>query len=291
MRNTHRPDSCSMPQTLARARIINAAIIFLCLLTGPASAALDGIRLTDDLARKYLADDVMTGTDGWIQVANAADRVDFHKNATGHLEYATNIIGGGCWMQQAASGDYWMANVTTTTSWTVEVGVKVSTPSAGETHDTAMWIDGNGVGMIYAIRDTGSAQFGTASTNSYDNTDAFHRFRVVFDAVDNLIYVWRDGELLETLAQEDPGGAQRLIIGDPSSSVISGVVQYEYIAVDATGAYEPDSTVPYCGQLGTVYLASDINSDCYVNLEDVAIMASNWLECTDVFMAECQDNL
>ncbi len=193
----------------------------------------------DTLEKVYDADAVLGGADGWAQVANAADRVDFYKNAEEYLEYATNVTGGGCWMQQAAAGSYWMANVTNTISWTIEVSIKMSTPEAGVTHDVAMWADANGKGTIYAIRDTGSAILYADSTNSYDNTDAFHKFRIALDVDANLIYVWRDGELLETYAPSNPGGAQRLIFGDCSSAIISGTVQYEYFAIDATGAYPP----------------------------------------------------
>ncbi len=33
----------------------------------------------------------------------------------------------------------------------------------------------------------------------------------------------------------------------------------------------------YCGDYGTVYLESDLNQDCYVNIKDFAILASEWL--------------
>jgi len=36
-----------------------------------------------------------------------------------------------------------------------------------------------------------------------------------------------------------------------------------------------------CGALGTVYLSTDLNKDCYVNLADFALFASRWLWCTD----------
>jgi sialidase-1 len=36
-----------------------------------------------------------------------------------------------------------------------------------------------------------------------------------------------------------------------------------------------------CGQEGTVYLSGDLNKDCYVNFWDLAMLAKDWLMCTD----------
>lgn len=37
---------------------------------------------------------------------------------------------------------------------------------------------------------------------------------------------------------------------------------------------------PYCGDANHPYPAGDLNHDCRVNLLDLAILASHWLECT-----------
>ena len=42
-----------------------------------------------------------------------------------------------------------------------------------------------------------------------------------------------------------------------------------------------------CGAPGTVYLDTDMNHDCYVNLMDFASLASDWLKCTDPGNTEC----
>ena len=51
---------------------------------------------------------------------------------------------------------------------------------------------------------------------------------------------------------------------------------------DALGQYSfsVDSPEPRCGDLDHPYPAGDANQDCYVNLEDVAILATNWLTCS-----------
>lgn len=41
-----------------------------------------------------------------------------------------------------------------------------------------------------------------------------------------------------------------------------------------------------CGQ---VYRATDVNKDCYTNIEDLALMAADWLKCQDVANPLCSD--
>ena len=42
-----------------------------------------------------------------------------------------------------------------------------------------------------------------------------------------------------------------------------------------------------CGHEGQEYLSGDLNQDCYVNLLDLSILASNWLECNDPANLDC----
>ena len=43
----------------------------------------------------------------------------------------------------------------------------------------------------------------------------------------------------------------------------------------------------FCGDENTTYLPADINRDCYVNLVDFALIAHDWLACTDPSSEEC----
>ena len=47
----------------------------------------------------------------------------------------------------------------------------------------------------------------------------------------------------------------------------------------------------YCGDLDTVYKQADLNQDCYVNLADTGIMASEWQNCTDPEGVNCHEYL
>jgi C1A family cysteine protease len=43
----------------------------------------------------------------------------------------------------------------------------------------------------------------------------------------------------------------------------------------------------FCGESGQVYLTTDINKDCYVDLKDLAVLAADWLKCTDLSDKTC----
>ena len=46
----------------------------------------------------------------------------------------------------------------------------------------------------------------------------------------------------------------------------------------------------FCGDVGTFYLPGDANKDCQVNMLDLAVLGSSWLECNDPQNAvECTD--
>jgi len=40
-------------------------------------------------------------------------------------------------------------------------------------------------------------------------------------------------------------------------------------------------SMSFCGQEGQTYSQGDINRDCYVNTQDLALLADQWLDCTD----------
>lgn len=48
---------------------------------------------------------------------------------------------------------------------------------------------------------------------------------------------------------------------------------------------------PYCGDENTVFLTTDLNRDCYVNLTDLAMLAFDWMQCTDPTDINCYPNI
>ncbi len=61
---------------------------------------------------------------------------------------------------------------------------------------------------------------------------------------------------------------------------------YDVTVSDVIVTVEDDEA--WCGQPGTVYHAADLNKDCYVTLEDFALLAKEWLECTDPGNLACE---
>jgi hypothetical protein len=61
--------------------------------------------------------------------------------------------------------------------------------------------------------------------------------------------------------------------------VLNGVT---YTRLTAVGGWTPD-----CGDWG--FHAMDFNKDCYVNFEDFALFAAEWLKCTDPTVEGCTD--
>jgi hypothetical protein len=72
----------------------------------------------------------------------------------------------------------------------------------------------------------------------------------------------------------------------------TATISHTVVSDDANyGGYDVDDVVvnitddeAWCGQAGTVYFDADLNQDCFVDLRDFAIFASNWLRCTDPFL-------
>ncbi|MBI9018526.1 MAG: hypothetical protein JEZ07_14835 [Phycisphaerae bacterium] len=60
----------------------------------------------------------------------------------------------------------------------------------------------------------------------------------------------------------------------PNASAAATDFQTQNIT-NATFKVVPVPTI--CGQIGTVFLPGDISGDCYINLEDFAILSVNWL--------------
>ena len=64
-------------------------------------------------------------------------------------------------------------------------------------------------------------------------------------------------------------------LGNVSSGLGFGTAWFDSVSVG--GLVGP----PVCGDPGTVYLPSDLNEDCKVDLPDFALFSGEWLHCTD----------
>lgn len=67
-------------------------------------------------------------------------------------------------------------------------------------------------------------------------------------------------------------------VGDIAEILVFASVDAQQRTDAETYFGEKYGLAPLCGDWG--YLAGDINKDCYVTLEDFAVLTSQWLECT-----------
>jgi len=170
-------------------------------------------------------------------------------NAGGALEFelddgflAINSLENNGWLQHDNDNTVWEKGVAAGGSWTAEIRVRLADD------------DGNGI-VIWGAngKERGIMQINTADTRNYgkialdenDNTDAFHTFRMAFEAGSGNYYLWRDGQLLNV--DGDPPqagtGSNRFIVGDCCSNIPMSMVDLEYIRYDTTGAYAPAGDV------------------------------------------------
>lgn len=153
----------------------------------------------------------------------------------------------------------------------------------GDSDDASFTL--NGVGPI------ASGSTGPVGDNQW------HQIVGTFDGLQQCIYV--DGML--AASRDIPEGAvidrndYNIRIG--SDDQFDGLRDFEGL-IDEVRLYEiglPGDKVlelfiseggsHSCGQ---TFLPGDLNTDCYVTLEDFAILAQNWLTCNDITNLECQ---
>jgi len=109
------------------------------------------------------------------------------------------------------------------------------------------------------LLDSGAAK--SSVTHTFSDWGTFHELTLPLDGDETGI-----DEVLFTIARYSA-----------SSSV--------YVDVDD---FVGGAIVENCGDDGTVYLPGDFNQDCQVNMDDLAILASNWLGCNDPMNVDCQ---
>jgi hypothetical protein len=167
---------------------------------------------------------------GWV---NAGGATNFELN-DGFVSMISAANNG--WLQHDNDESVWEKGVADGGSWTAEISVRLA---ADEDNGLVIW-GANGVERNILQVNTGNTQTLTGTVlDENDNTDAFHTFRLAFEAEDGLYYVWRDGVLLtpDGIAKQAGTGANRFIVGDCCSNIPMSMVDLEYIRYDTTGAF------------------------------------------------------
>jgi hypothetical protein len=169
---------------------------------------------------------------GWV---NAGGETNFELN-DGYVSMISAANNG--WLQHDNDESVWEKGVADGGSWTAEISVRLA---ADDGNGLVIW-GANGAERNILQVNTGNTQTLTGTVlDENDNTDAFHTFRLAFEAQSGMYYVWRDGVLLtpDGIAKQAGTGANRFIVGDCCSGIPMTTVDLGYIRYDTTGAYSP----------------------------------------------------
>jgi len=174
---------------------------------------------------------------GWV---NAGGDVNFELSGS-HLSLVSAANNG--WLQHDNDESVWEKGVADGGSWTAEISIRLAND---EGNGIVIW-GANGAERNILQVNTHNTQTLTGTVlDENDNTDAFHTFRLAFEAEKGLYYVWRDGVLLtpDGIAKQAGTGANRFIVGDCCSGIPMTTVDLAYIRYDTTGAYSPGEPAP-----------------------------------------------
>ena len=170
-------------------------------------------------------------------------------NAGGDLEYELTddyltlvAPSNNGWLQHDNGSTVWEKGTADGGSWTVEIRVRLADDDG---NGMVIWAANGKERGIMQINANNTQKYGKAILDESDNTDAFHTFRMAFEAGSGSYYFWRDGQLLdvEGAPRQAGTGKNRLIVGDCCSSFPMTSVDLEYIRYDTTGAYAPAGDV------------------------------------------------
>jgi hypothetical protein len=169
-----------------------------------------------------------------------------------------------------------------------------------------IWTDAPGVYQDIAVNEGTEYSFSVAAISSSNDANGIHGrdgvFTVEWFDVDGYKIIEPSqeiGRFYGGLRDKEPIDAYntwKVISGKltaPSPAVLCRI--FLHLAYNAGadngcgGSLNFDSvfagTGPVCG---ITNLKGDLNNDCYINFSDFALMAENWLKCSDVFNTNCQ---
>lgn len=224
-----RQPSCSYRNLFASGLIVPILLAFSSSMADVTEKA------SSDFEVAQAAGDVFDGTDFTNDWEVAGGSLD------GEIDGSTltlTITDNNGWIQLDTESSSWETGVEGGESWTVEVRARLADDGG---NGLVIWA-ANGFERGILQVNAGSTQFfGGEVYDTNLNTDAFHDFRMAYDADSALYFFWRDGELLngEGSPAQAATGDNRLIIGDCCSNIVTTSFDIEHIRFDTTGAFSP----------------------------------------------------
>ncbi len=171
-----------------------------------------------------------------------------------------SVLGG----QQAITlgdGSTWEESIDANVSYTFEVRMKVAA-SSGDNGGVILWLANGSTRFILRVDTMGTFAWPDIPLDANENASDFVTFRIGYDAVSGLYFVWRDGVLIGNGLPPQAaaaGGRTAVFLIDCCSSVqVTG--EFDHVCWTSTGIFGP---------AGTPVLAGDCNVDGTRNLSDV----------------------
>lgn len=130
--------------------------------------------------------------------------------------------------------------------YTFEMRFRITEPeSSGLGVFGIILADQGGPGSYHAHRFSATNMFteggaaGQPMLDGVDFTDGFHVMRFVEKPGVNGLSIWLDGELIYEDRLSFNNAFNRVYIGSISGAITEGIVEFDYIRLDTTGAYRP----------------------------------------------------
>jgi hypothetical protein len=164
-----------------------------------------------------------------------------------------------------------------------------------------MWSDGPGIFQDIAVTQNTEYNFSIATFSPVSDTHGLHGWDAVVqiewnDAAGFLIYSEEVGRFygaVDINSPIDPYDTWK-IISAKRTAPVPAVKCRVFMHLVANGGPVTGGVVSFDNvfagtgaSCGISYLPGDLNKDCYVNFADFALMAENWLKCSDVFNSNC----
>lgn len=214
-----------MKRRLAFCSVAVTLVTFFCSLSS--AAMLDSSLFTDQYNGDVYPVSGYAETGPWVVAPSSDGNI---------LTYQSDVASGGGFFVQ----DPWAADAAS--GWTLEFRLKIGTdaPEGSDGAFAFFMADGsNGLRTFFI----GQNSFRTTSlSDTSDNTDGFHTFRVAKAAGTLDFNLWRDGVAVGSVngwGGSTFGSDDFLFWADGGGAVGGPTVEVDYVRFDITGAYEP----------------------------------------------------
>ena len=226
---------------------VAVAVVAGCCFATTAFAALDGAADSSTFDNQYDGNSIWDGAalqNGWGQ--NGGHTPAALSLSGSNLVFSPDENNG--WIEHDNDATPWELG---SGKWTVEVELKLNDNDPNVNDGITLWAErDNNRGVLWIQGNAVSDIDGGEIAGGFDNTDAFHTFRVAFDPTDDTAspsgthHVWRDDILLSGSGVDinlAGGTASRLIVGDCCTGIGNPVDQYEigYVRYQADMALAP----------------------------------------------------